>query len=847
MKLNLHSLSARIPLMIVGVAVTAVAIISTISFLQFHGAVNSGVESRLKLVADAKTDQLQDWLSSIEADLTALAANAGTTDAIVNFEGAWQSLKAKGDPTSELQKLYINDNPHPTGQKEKLDRAGDDSYYSDMHARFHPAFRTHLQEKGYYDIFLFNPEGDLLYTVFKELDYASNLLTGKWASSGLGEAFRMAKNNPKADYIFFNDFAPYAPSHGAPASFMSKPVLRSDGSLLGVLVFQMPIDRLNALMKSEIGLGETGETYIVGQDNLMRSDSRHSEESTLLVQKVDTEQVSRALNGERGFGTFADYKGEKVAAAFEPLSFKGVTWAIIVEQHYSEAFVEEGVLTRNIIIVTLLILVAVTGAGLFVGRGLSKPITSIIGVMGRISKNELDVEIPSTERKDEIGDIARALEIFRAAGKERIELERRNEENVRRAREEAEHQLTAEIGQVVERVAGGDLSARVELDGRDGVILHIGTELNTVLEVIASVNGELRASMDAMSRGDLTQRISADYQGEFEQIKISVNNACEELEKMVSQTTQSVNAVSNSVREISAGTDDLSTRTERQASNLEQTAAAIEELSTTVRQNADNAVSANSLSSDAKGAAQSGSEIVKTTVQAMSSIEEMSSRIVNIVGVIDELSHQTNLLALNAAVEAARAGEAGKGFEVVASEVRSLAQRSSQSSKEIRELILNSDEQVKRGVALVGDAGTSLEEIVDQVDKVASIVSEIASACQEQATGLDEINSAVTSLDEITQQNAALVEETTASVGALSNEADKQSQIISFFRISQSAAGDTFPSGLSVESVSQHANVRVTPDQRAPAAPSAPAKLEPVPTQGNLAVALDEDPDWEEF
>ncbi len=844
MNKKFSKLSARIPLMIVGVAVISVMGISALMYSQFHDLVKTEVEERLMVAADLKAHELKSWLEGIEADIEGLAANPSTVSAIANFEAGWKALPGQGNATAELQRLYIYDNPHPTGQKENLDRASDDSFYSSMHAKYHPGFRTFLRSKGYYDIFLFNANGDLIYSVYKELDYATNLRIGQWADSGLGEAFRMAANNPSGDYIFFNDFAPYAPSHGAPASFISKPVLGADGTLQGVLAFQMPIDRLNMLMKDRTGMGETGETYLVGQDQLMRSDSPHSEESTLLKQKVETEHVARALNGETGYDIAANYNGVQSVVAYEPVEYRGVVWAMVAEQSVNEAFAREGEIIRQIVLIVLLGMGVIAGIGVFVGRSLSKPITAIVGVMTRVAKDEFDVQIPSTNRSDEIGDIARSLEVFRDAGLERIEMEKRNEENVRRVQEEAEQRMTDEIGRVVEQVAEGDLAARVDVDGREGVIIEIGNQLNSVLEVIESVNGELKASMQAIAHGDLTRRIEADYRGEFNDIKVSVNTACAELEKMVTQTTQSVTAVTNSVKEISSGTDDLSTRTERQASNLEETAAAIEELSTTVRQNADNAVSANSLTGDAKTAAENGSSIVGNTVAAMSQIEEMSSRIVNIVGVIDELSHQTNLLALNAAVEAARAGEAGKGFEVVASEVRSLAQRSSQSSKEIRELILSSDEQVKKGVSLVGEAGSSLEEIVSQVDKVATIVSEIASACQEQATGLDEVNSAVTSLDEITQQNAALVEETTASVGALSNEADRQSQIISFFRTSD-GGGDSF-SGLSVEAVSQHANVRLDgPVQQAPAAASSPRAVPEA--QGNLAVAFDDDPDWDEF
>ncbi len=238
---------------------------------------------------------------------------------------------------------------------------------------------------------------------------------------------------------------------------------------------------------------------------------------------------------------------------------------------------------------------------------------------------------------------------------------------------------------------------------------------------------------------------------------------------------------------MSLGSSDLADRTEQQASSLEETAASMEELGATVRSNADNAQRANVMAADARTAAESGGGVAGSAIDAMRRIEESSRKITDIIGVIDEIAFQTNLLALNAAVEAARAGDAGRGFAVVAQEVRQLAQRSAQASKEIKGLIMDSDAQVKDGVDLVKKAGGALDGIVSGVHQVATLIAEMASASAEQATALDEINSTVASMDEMTQRNAALVEETTAAAQAMSGQAGDLKGLIGFFKMEQTA------------------------------------------------------------
>ena len=255
----------------------------------------------------------------------------------------------------------------------------------------------------------------------------------------------------------------------------------------------------------------------------------------------------------------------------------------------------------------------------------------------------------------------------------------------------------------------------------------------------------------------------------------------DELGEMVGRITEATGAISQASAEVSSGSADLAERTEQQASSLEETAAAMEEIGATVRSNAENATSANRMANDTKGAAEQGGVLAGSAIEAMKRIESSARKITDIIGVIDEIAFQTNLLALNAAVEAARAGDAGKGFAVVAQEVRVLAQRSAQASKEIKTLILASDGEVRDGVEMVKKAGAALNGIAEGVNKVAAVIADIATASSEQATALDEINSAVAGLDEMTQKNAALVEETTAAAQSMAGQARDLKDLMAFF------------------------------------------------------------------
>jgi len=407
-------------------------------------------------------------------------------------------------------------------------------------------------------------------------------------------------------------------------------------------------------------------------------------------------------------------------------------------------------------------------------RSVAAPIGTMTNALDRLAHGDLDASVPDNDRRDEVGKLASAMKALRdqlAAAE--------------RAKQEQANLIVGSIGDGLDKLANGDLTARVEVE--------------------------------------LT--------GVFAKLKTDFNNAMAELSRTLGAVSQATGGVHTGASEISQASNDLSRRTEQQAASLEETAAAMDQITATVRASAESAVRANKATAQARSEAEQSGTVVTRAMQAMAGIERSSAEISEIISVIDGIAFQTNLLALNAGVEAARAGDAGKGFAVVASEVRALAQRSAEAARDVKARITASSEQVEAGVSLVGETGAALNRIISAVAEVDSLVGDITTAAEQQATGLQQVNTAVVEMDGVTQQNAAMVEEATAASRSLAAEADQLAQHIGRFKL------DAQPAGVAT----------LNPVHKLQARAGTTGRISRPATGGNTALAVAADQDWSEF
>ncbi|MEF0941943.1 methyl-accepting chemotaxis protein [Rhizobium sp. BR 362] len=467
--------------------------------------------------------------------------------------------------------------------------------------------------------------------------------------------------------------------------------------------------------------------------------------------------------------------------------------------------------------------------GVYVAQtGIATPLTRLHRRMATLASGDTTSEIEGLDRRDEIGQMASAVSVFRDNAIERARLE---------AQAEADRNLSD--------------SERAEHEAQRAA------EAAHLQQAVQALGDGLKRLAD----GDLVTHINTQFVAHLDQLRQDFNNSLIKLNEAMQAVGANARAISAGANEIRGSADELSKRTEQQAASVEETAAALEQITTTVKDAAKRAEEASRLVAHTRAGAERSGEIVRNAVSAMQQIEKSSSEIGNIIGVIDDIAFQTNLLALNAGVEAARAGEAGKGFAVVAQEVRELAQRSANAAKEIKTLITASSTHVQTGVNLVDETGKALDAIVSEVQEINLHVHAIAEASREQSAGLQEINTAVNAMDHGTQQNAAMVEESTAASHSLATEAASLTALLGQFRMTgtegsyvASAAPAGHASRMSTRPAPRAAvaAVRAGEGTRARPAPS-PARalgqklMSAFGGNGQTGATSSKDADWTEF
>jgi len=782
-------LAFKLPAMVVAIALVTGASLALAAYFASNAIVTRQAEQRLSAAAANATAALDAYIQEVAEDLTLFAGRREIAAAIDAFAGARRSLLAQGDPAELLQDAYVAQNPHPAGERLLLDSSDKLLVYDLHHRPNHADFRELMQTRGYYDVLLFDADGNNVYSVQKATDFGTGFAegAGPWADSDLGKVVRAALAGAEGD-VFLSDLAPYGPADGEPAGFIAAPVI-DQGWLIGVLAYQMPVARMGEVLSRTRGLDESGEIYMVGADGLARNDSPATEGNDVLSLAVGGDVATATVGGAAGMGQVSHHGAAYVAAA-EPLSFGGVDWAVVALESAEAIAAPSNALRTALVGIGAALLALAAVVSVFIARTITRPVGRLTRAMGEIADNRLDAAVPGLERRDELGAMAQAVEVFRQNGLQIAEL--RAAEDDMNAERAAQVKLVETLQRDIDRVVGaaidGDFSHRADTALPDPELRRLAENVNELLATVERGISETGSVLAALARADLSMRVTGDYKGAFGRLKADTNGVAEQLGEIVGRLRATSGALRTATGEILAGANDLSERTTRQAATIEETSAAMEQLSQTVVDNAGQAHAASEKARGVAAEAQASGAVMSRATEAMEKITASSAKISNIIGLIDDIAFQTNLLALNASVEAARAGEAGKGFAVVAVEVRRLAQSAAQASADVKVLVEQSAGEVNSGARLVAEAAGRLVAVQDGIGANAALLEAIARASQEQAASIDEVNVAVRTLDEMTQHNAALVEETNAAIEQTEAQAAELDRVIAGFTLGDGAA-----------------------------------------------------------
>jgi methyl-accepting chemotaxis protein len=732
MTLNDIRMTAKLPMAFVVLSLTIALSISWMGYRDFKSSLLDQVQKKLEILTVERAKAIEGWYVAMESQVSSYASDLTVVQAMQGFDSTFGLLM--DDPIVDLQLAYIEENPNPIRERDNFDRAPAQIPYNYQHENYHPFFRDIKDSLDLYDVFLLDADGNMLYSVYKELDFATNFLTGPYADSGLGSAFEAAlKASPGT--IVFSDFQPYAPNLGAPAAFIATPVENAQGIVIGVFAVQLPANQMSQIVTHDAGLGTTGELTMLASDLLARSESRFEGRHQLLDPLTPTPQIIETF--ETGTSTYVYAKnlaGLPSIGNARLINILGENWVLVGEFELSEVFAAATSQRNKTLAFTFGAMLLVALLGWIISRSFTDPLTLIVKSMKQISERNYSVSIPDTGRRDEIGDLSRALELM------------------------------------VDRLQAFDKKL-------------IEDNENTAAQKFAVV--ELGNGLKRLASGDFTTLLDQHFSAEYDALRHDYNNSVENVGSTISNLKQFSSVIGDQTTKMGSESCELSRRTESQAATLEETAAAIDQITRNIAESSTELKSAEKLIHEVDSDAKKGRHVVENTTKAMSAIEKSSEEIGSIIRVVDDIAFQTNLLALNAGVEAARAGDAGRGFAVVASEVRQLAMRSTDAVSQIKGLIGTSATNVETGVTLVRATEGMLLEIVNRIESISTLITSVAKSSIDQSGSITEINVGVTNLDRVTQQNAMMVENSNNSVQALQTEASNLLGLLKSFRVSE--------------------------------------------------------------
>ncbi len=601
-------LSRKLPLLFIMVASIAAMVIGALAYGIAASDLSAATEGKLKATVEGRKVEIDRYLDGVRQDIIILAGIKTVGDALIEFDYGFKALEgAEG----KLRHFYA-EQPDPAARL-ALDTANDGSDYSDVHARYHGWFRHFMQAKGFPDIFLVGPDGNVAYSVAKSAHYATNLLNGQWKSGELAILFARIKENPKKDSVFFSDVKRLAELGQQPASFIGSPVLSEDGQFLGALIFQMPVGRINDIMQLAVGLGETGETYLVGSDHLMRSQSRLTSVPTVLSSPIDNEAVNQALTGKSGVAGVIGRQGRPTMTAYAPVVFEGAHWAVIGETDQSEVMAPVYSMGRVMLLGSSLALLLVVGIGWLSARSITRPIDGMTKAMGAIASGQLATLVPARKRVDEIGEMAQAVQVFKdnALTMERLQ----SEQSETKARTETERQEA--MSQLAESFEAG---------------------VRSVVEGISSAAGDMKVTAETMSRAaDATSQQSAAAALAAETASSNVQSVAAAAEELSASISEIARQVSRST-DIAASAVGEARRTNQTVQGLAEAAQKIGEVIRLINSIAEqtnllalNATIEAARAGDAgKGFAVVAGEVKSLATQTARATEEIAAQIVNV-------------------------------------------------------------------------------------------------------------------------------------------------------------------------------------------------------------------------